>query len=117
MCPKGIENSAFDSLVTCDHDEECYGELDDEAICAEVIKSSSNEPLVLPDEDDADAGQDTTTTKPTSYSEVSAALATLRKFLDETSSDTTTFYELEDQVTHLVFQRTVQSKITDYFSP
>lgn len=84
-----------------------------EAICVEVIQSSLNESLVLSNEDNADE-QDTTITNPASCSEVSATLITLWTFLGETLSDTTKFYEIEDQVTHLVFQHIVQFTQTSF---
>ena len=73
----------------------------DEVICAEVIQSSLDGPL-LSDKDDADEEHDNTCT---TLTKVTVVLATFTKFLDETMA---MCYEPQDQIMHYAIQHTVE---------
>ena len=79
--PEGMDPAVFSDIVTCDDNEECYGEHSDDAICAEVLSEMAGEDCSSDSDLEIVANESaSTSTKRTSSSEVIALRTTTAIF-------------------------------------
>ena len=114
----GITAADFNDVVACDDTLECYGSVDDDEICQDVISKRPKliEKLEVND-DDIDLQE--IPANPITRGQVLASLSTIRSYLQENSSnadDFNMFYALEDHLLQKMNNNVSQKKITDFFA-
>jgi hypothetical protein len=106
-----ISETEFDDLVDCDETLECYGELTDREIVAEIKDE------FVDNEEEEDVVFDNAITienEPPNRLQALKALSTLRAYMESKGADLNRVESIEDQINDMS-GTFVQKQISDYF--
>jgi len=102
------------SLVDCDKEAECFGNLTDGEIY-DSVKLNRQEKIDLEEEDEEEAEIVDKPMPGVSHKDALMGLSLVRRYLEEHFTDYNSFYDIEDMIEKNVSINRTQRKITDFF--